>query len=47
MGEETLLKEKRITRRESMTFAWVFKNSIALELTQIQPIFSYIHVWKC
>jgi len=35
------VKERRVTGRESTTFAWVSKNSIAPELSQIQPFSSY------
>jgi len=37
MGEQALVKERRVTGRESTTFVWVSKNSIALELSQIRP----------
>jgi hypothetical protein len=35
MGEEALVKERRVTGRESTALAWVSKNSIAPELSQI------------
>jgi hypothetical protein len=38
MGEEIWVKEWRVTGRESTTFVCVSKNSIALELSQIQPV---------
>jgi hypothetical protein len=41
MGEEALAKERRVTRRESTTFARGSKNSIAPDLSQIQPFPSY------
>jgi len=37
MGEEALLKERRVKERESLTVVWVSKNIIALELCQIRP----------
>jgi len=40
MGEEALLEERRVTRRESMTFVWVCNNSIAPDLSRIEPISS-------
>jgi hypothetical protein len=42
MGEEALVKERRVTGRESMALVWVSKNSIAPELSQIQPFSSYL-----
>jgi len=47
MGEEALMEESRVTGRESMTFAWVSKNSIAPELSQIKPFSSYLDSAKC
>jgi len=47
MGEEALVKEWSVTARESMAFAWVSKNSIAPELSQIQPFSSYLDSTKC
>ena len=41
MGEEPRLKQRRVTRRESTTFASVSKNSIPLELSQRQLFSSY------
>jgi hypothetical protein len=41
------LKERRVTGRESMALAWVFKDNIALELCQIQPFSSYLDAAKC
>jgi len=38
-GEEPLVTERRVMLRESMTFAWVPKTNIVLELCQI-PLFS-------
>jgi len=42
MGEEALVKERRVTGRESTAFAWVSEHSIAPELGQIQPFSSYL-----
>jgi len=42
VGEESQVKERRVTWRESTTFAWVFKNSIPPELSQIESFSSYI-----
>ena len=47
MGEEALVKERRVTGRESMAFAWVSKNSIAPELSQIQPFSWCLDSAKC
>ena len=47
MGEEAMAKVWRVTRQESMTFVWGSKNSIALELSQIQPISLYLDSGKC
>ena len=47
MGEEALVKERRVTGRESTALAWVSKNSIAPELSQIQPFSSYLDSAKC
>ena len=47
IGEEPLVKEWQVTGRESMTSTWVFKNSIAPELSQIQPFYSYLDWAKC
>jgi hypothetical protein len=44
MGEEALVKERTVTRRESTTFARGSQNSIAPELSLIQPISSYFHL---
>ena len=41
MGEEALVKEWWVSRRESTTFVRVFKNCIALKLSQIQPVSWY------
>jgi len=38
MGEEALLKERRVTGRESTTIAWVSKNYIALDLSWSHPV---------
>jgi len=35
MGEKAVVKERGVTTRESTAFAWVSKNSIAPELSQI------------
>jgi hypothetical protein len=47
MEEEALVKEGRVTGRESTTFVWVSKNSMAPELSQIQSLFLYINLVKC
>jgi hypothetical protein len=47
MGEEALVKKRRVTGSESMALAWVSKNSIAPELSQIQPFSSYLDSAKC
>jgi len=47
MGEEALLKERRVTGGESMMFEWVSKNSYALELSPIQLCCSYLDSAKC
>jgi len=47
MGGDTMVKERRVTGKESTIFAWVSKNSIALELSQIQPFSLYLHSAKC
>jgi hypothetical protein len=47
MGEEALVKERKVTGRESMAFSWVSGNSIAPELSQIQPFSSYLDLVKC
>jgi len=38
IGEEALVNERRVPRKESTTLAWVSDNRIAPELTQIKPI---------
>jgi hypothetical protein len=45
--EEALVKERRVTMRESTAFAWGSKNSVAPELTLIQPYSSYLDSVKC
>ena len=47
MGEEALVKERRVTGSESTTFAWVSNNSIAPWLSQIEPFSSYSDWAKC
>jgi len=47
MGEAALVKEKRVTGRESMTFEWVFENRIAPELRQVQPLCLNFHWAEC
>jgi len=47
MAEEALVKERRVTRRESTDIAWVSKNSIATELSQLQPLSLYLDSVKC
>jgi hypothetical protein len=47
MGEEAVVKERRVTMRESTAFAWVSKNSITPEHSQIQPFSSYLDSAKC
>ena len=47
MGEETLVIERRVTVRESTTFAWVSKNSIVPEFIPIEPFSSYLDPAKC
>jgi len=47
MGEVAVVKEKRVTRRESTTFACVFTNSIVLELGPTQLFSLYIDLAKC
>jgi hypothetical protein len=47
MGEEALVKERRVTGRESTALVWVSTNSIAPELSQIQPFSSYLDSAKC
>jgi hypothetical protein len=43
MEEEALVKESRVTGRESTTLVWVSKNSMAPELSQIQSLFLYLN----
>jgi len=47
MGVERQEKERRVTGRESTALAWVSNNSIAPELSQIQPFSSYLYSAKC
>ena len=47
MGEAALVQYRMVTGRESMTYMWVPKNSIASELSQIQPFSSYLDLVKC
>jgi len=42
MGQESLVKERRGTRRESTTLKWVSENCIDVELSQIQPFSMYL-----
>jgi len=47
VGAEALVKERRVTWRESTALAWFSKNSIAPELSQIQPVSSSFDSAKC
>jgi len=47
MGEEALVKERRVTGRESTALAWVSKNRIAPEHSHIQPFSSYLDSVNC
>ena len=47
MGEVALVKEMSVTRTESTAFAQVSINSIAPELSQIQPFSLYLDSAKC
>jgi len=47
MGEEALVEDRRVTGRESMTFGWDSKNSMAPEHRQTQPFSSYLDLAKC
>lgn len=47
MGEEVLVKKRRVTGRDSMTLVWVSKNNIAPELSQIQSFSSHHDLEKC
>jgi hypothetical protein len=47
MREEARVKERRITGGESTDCAWVSKNSVAPERSQIQPFSSYLDSVKC
>jgi len=47
MREEALKKERRVTWRESRTFAWDFNNSITLENSHIQSILLYFDLAEC
>jgi len=47
MGEEALVKERRVTGRESAAFACVPENLIPPELSQVQPFSSYLDSAKC
>jgi len=47
MREEALVKERRVTGRESTTFVCVLKNSIPVEPCLIQPFSSYLDSAKC
>jgi len=47
MGEEALVKDRRVTGRESTALAWVSTNSIAPELSQIQHFSTYLDSAKC
>jgi hypothetical protein len=47
VGEEALVKQRRVTVRDSKPCARVSKNSIAPELSQIQSFSSYLDAAKC
>jgi hypothetical protein len=47
IGEETLVNERKVPRRESTALAWVSKNRIVPELCQIQPFSSQLDSAKC
>jgi len=47
MVEEALVKERRVTGRESRTFGSVSNNSIAPKRSQICPMFLYNDLAKC
>jgi len=47
MGEKALMTERRVPGRESTTFAWACKHSIAPELSQIQLFSSNLDSAKC
>jgi len=42
MGEDALVMEGRVIKREFTTFRWVSPDSITQELSQIQYISSYV-----
>jgi len=47
MEGEALVKESKVTGRQSMAVAWVPKNSIPPKLGQIQPFSSYLNSARC
>jgi hypothetical protein len=47
MGEVVLLKKRRVTGRQSITFASVSNNCIALNPGQIQPLSLSLDLAKC
>jgi len=47
MGEDALVKESRLTRRESTTFVQDFENTISLEPTEIHVFSSSLDSAKC
>jgi len=47
MGEDRLVKNRRVTGRESTTVALVTENSNTLELSQIQPLSLYLDLANC
>jgi hypothetical protein len=47
MAEEIQVKTKNVSGRQSMTFAWVSQNIIALEFSQIYPFSLYLDLAKC
>jgi hypothetical protein len=47
MGEEALVKQKRVPGREITTFAWISKNRTVPELSQFRPCSTYLDSAKC
>jgi hypothetical protein len=47
MEEVALVKERRVSGTKFITFAWVSKNRIPLELDPIQPFSLYLDSAKC
>jgi len=41
MGEKALVKERRVTRKESTTIPWASENCIAPDLSLIPPLDMY------